>query len=247
MDRVSLTQRHAEERAHAKRMHEVLELGTARLSAARRARIARRSALITSRAGLGPGVQGLELGCGVGDYTTVLAASGAALTAVDLAEELVAIARQRLPQVRFLAVPAESLAGIPDASMDCVIGNAALHHFELRPALRSIHRVLKPGGAMCFAEPNMINPEIFLRKNVPFIKRLVGDTPHETAFVRWPLVAALLESGFVEPEATPFEFLHPGIPAFLVASAARRSTILETIPLVKEIAGSLLVFARKPG
>jgi ubiquinone/menaquinone biosynthesis C-methylase UbiE len=172
-------------------------------------------------------------------------ATGAEVIGVDLSEELVAVARRRLPQVRFLASPAETLEGIDDASIDCVVGNAALHHFEVELALRAMRRVLRPGGVVCFAEPNMMNPQIFLRKNVPMLKRLVGDTPHETAFFRWHIDRALRRAGFVEVDVTPFEFLHPGTPAVLVQRVAALSEKLERLPVVREIAGSLLIFGRR--
>jgi len=35
-----------------------------------------------------------------------------------------------------------------------------------------------------FAEPDMLNPQITLQKNIPALKRRLGDTPDETAFSR---------------------------------------------------------------
>ena len=31
----------------------------------------------------------------------------------------------------------------------------------------------------------MLNPIIAVQKNIPFIKKLMGDTPDETAFIKW--------------------------------------------------------------
>ena len=58
---------------------------------------------------------------------------------------------------------------------------------EIEEALRDIYRVLKPGGTIYFTEPNMLNPQIAMQKNIPWIKRKLGDSPDETAFFRWPL------------------------------------------------------------
>lgn len=243
----ALSERHARERASGRLTYEQLARHDRRnASAARRARIRARTARLVSRCGLGPGTRALELGCGAGEYTIGLAASGADVTGVDLSAELVGVARERVPSARFIVSDAESLAGVDDATMDCVVGNAALHHFDLGAALASIRRVLKPGGCMGFAEPNMLNPIIFLRKNIPVLKRWVGDTPDETAFVKWRVARAIREAGFVDVEVEPFEFLLPGTPEPLVERVAKVSERLDHQPLVREIAGSLMIFARKP-
>ena len=70
---------------------------------------------------------------------------------------------------------------------DSVVGSSVLHHLEIKEALRDIYRVLKPGGTIYFTEPNMLNPQIAIQKNIPWIKRKLGDSPDETAFFRWSL------------------------------------------------------------
>ncbi len=74
-----------------------------------------------------------------------------------------------------------------DAVFDSVVGSSVLHHLEIEKALRDIYRVLKPTGTIYFTEPNMLNPQIAVQKNIPWIKRKLGDSPDETAFFRWPL------------------------------------------------------------
>lgn len=49
---------------------------------------------------------------------------------------------------------------------------------------------------MVFAEPNMINPQIFVQKNIPFIKKWLGDSPDETAINRWEFSKLLAHIGF---------------------------------------------------
>ena len=48
----------------------------------------RRADLLAAGAGLGPGVRALEIGCGTGLFTEMLAATGAGIVAVDISEEL---------------------------------------------------------------------------------------------------------------------------------------------------------------
>jgi SAM-dependent methyltransferase len=120
-----------------------------------------------------------------------------------------------------------------------------LHHLDLTRALPEMLRVLKPGGAFVFTEPNMLNPQIMLQKNFPPLKRLMGDSPDETAFFRWGIARELSRAGFSAPAVRPFDFLHPWVPGALAKSAERLGSFLERIPLLREIAGSLLITASK--
>ncbi|HET7770788.1 MAG TPA: methyltransferase domain-containing protein [Chloroflexota bacterium] len=210
-------------------------------------RVARRARLIAESAGLRPGVRALELGCGTGEYTERLVAAGASLSALDLVPELVAVARRRpgLAGVAWLLGDAEQLP-LPDGALDAVVGNAVLHHLRLGPALAEIVRVLRPGGRCALTEPNMLNPQVAVQKNVPTVKRWLGDTPHETAFLSWRIRAALVHAGLVVERITPFDFLHPVIPDSAVPLVQSVESSLERAPLVSHLAGSLLIVARRP-
>lgn len=189
----------------------------------------------------------LEVGCGIGDYTRGIAGAGVGtLVAFDVTPALVALARQSLPgDVRLLAADVERLP-FPDGAFDAVVGNAVLHHLRLPRALPELLRVLRPGGRFCFAEPNMLNPQVFLERNVRWIGRRMDNSPDETAFVRWRLRRTLEEAGLEPIAVRPFDFLYPLTPRPLIAAVERLGRALERVPLVGEIAGSLLVIARKP-
>ena len=70
---------------------------------------------------------------------------------------------------------------------DAVVGSSVLHHLDVAQALRECFRVLKPEGVICFTEPNMLNPQIALQKNISFLKKRLGDSPDETTFFRWQI------------------------------------------------------------
>jgi ubiquinone/menaquinone biosynthesis C-methylase UbiE len=127
----------------------------------------------------------LELGCGTGFLTRELAVAGAQVTAIDISPELLEAARSNCSaaNVTFEVQNAYALS-YPDESFDLVVGSSILHHLDIGEALRQIYCVLRPGGRMCFTEPNMLNPQIAVQKNVPSIKKRLGDSPDETAFVR---------------------------------------------------------------
>ena len=133
----------------------------------------------------------------------------------------------------------------PDASFDSVVGSSVLHHLEIQPALREIHRVLKPSGTIFFTEPNMLNPQIAVQKNVPWIKRQLGDSPDETAFFRWPLRRSLEKNGFREIRIEPFDFLHPTLAPRFIGPAQAINRVLEKMPVISEFAGSLYIRASK--
>ena len=101
------------------------------------------------------------------------------------------------------------------------MGSSVLHHLEIKEALRDIYRVLKPGGTIYFTEPNMLNPQIAIQKNIPWIKRKLGDSPDETAFFRWPLRRLLERTGYRDVRIDPFDFLHPKTPVALIDQVER--------------------------
>jgi ubiquinone/menaquinone biosynthesis C-methylase UbiE len=208
------------------------------------ARVHRRVQLLNRLGNLGEGMKVLELGCGTGMFTQHLAKSSAKLTAVDLSHEFLRKASNRIAESPSLcACDAEKLC-FRDNTFDCVVGISILHHLEIPSVGPEIKRVLKNGGTIVFTEPNMLNPQILVQKNIPFIKRLAGDSPDERAFTRWQMKTLLQTFGFVEVKVLPFDFVHPFIPAVAIRSIAKLGDVLERVPLVREIAGSLLISAR---
>jgi SAM-dependent methyltransferase len=207
-------------------------------------RWARRVKMLSNHLRSGMGV--LELGCGTGYFTRELARSGADIVAIDVSPELLEIAEADCPaeNVRYEAQNACALT-YPNDVFDSVVGSSVLHHLEINEALREIYRVLKPGGTIYFTEPNMLNPQIAVQKNVPWVKRKLGDSPDETAFFRWPLRRLLKQTGFRDVRIDPFDFLHPKTPGFLVNRLNGLGRFLENIPVISEFAGSLYVRAIK--
>lgn len=207
-------------------------------------RWARRTKMLTNHLALGMAV--LELGCGTGYFTREAARSGAEIVAIDISPELLEIARANCsaPNVRYEIQNAYGLT-YPEAVFDSVVGSSILHHLEIEAALREIYRVLKPGGTMFFTEPNMLNPQIAIQKNVPWVKRKLGDSPDETAFFRWPLRRLLEQKGYRDVRIEPFDFLHPKTPFALIDRLNALGRFLENVPLISEFAGSLYIRAIK--
>ena len=86
----------------------------------------------------------LDLGCGDGQLTARLSATGAIMTGVDASAEMAAAARSR--GIDVVEAGAESLP-FPGASFDAIFSNAVLHWVRNHDAmLAEAHRVLRPGG-----------------------------------------------------------------------------------------------------
>jgi SAM-dependent methyltransferase len=195
---------------------------------------------------LKPGMTVLELGCGTGSFTRELARSGADVIAIDVSPELLEIAKANFsaPNVQHEIQNAYSLS-YPEGRFDSVVGSSVLHHLEIKEALRDVYRVLKPAGTIYFTEPNMLNPQIAIQKNIPWIKRKLGDSPDETAFFRWPLRRLLELTGYRDIRIDPFDFLHPKTPVAVIDRVNALGGFLESVPVIAEFAGSLYIRAMK--
>jgi peptidoglycan/LPS O-acetylase OafA/YrhL/SAM-dependent methyltransferase len=95
----------------------------------------------------------VEIGCGVGRITRVLAARAAEVLALDVSDEMLARARRHNPElanVRWMLGDGRSLAPLQDASVDACVSVVVLQHVpdpEITLGyVRELGRVLRPGG-----------------------------------------------------------------------------------------------------
>jgi 2-polyprenyl-3-methyl-5-hydroxy-6-metoxy-1,4-benzoquinol methylase len=216
-------------------------------SPAGRLRAAHRAHLLARASELRAGLRVLELGCGIGVFTRQWEATGATILAVDISPDLLraGAAEDRGGGGRRAVMDVEAL-GVRAGAFDVVLGVSVLHHVDLPRTLAEIGRVLRPGGRIAFSEPNMLNPQVAVQQNSRLLKRLAGGTPHETAFTRWGMAAALRRHGFADIRIAPFDFLHPLIPRRAIPALARLGAAAERTPLLRELAGSLLITAARP-
>jgi SAM-dependent methyltransferase len=211
-------------------------------SPAGKIRRARRGEFLVS--GLPRDAKVLELGAGTGLQTIALLAAFDDVVGIDISPDLLAFAQKRAPGASYHVMDAHK-CDFPPNSFDAIVGVSILHHLDWDRALASLRQLLRPGGLIRFSEPNMLNPQIFVEKNIPFFKRLVGDSPDEYAFTRWKIARSLKAAGFEGIVVKPFEFLHPATPRPLIPFVIAVESRISKTPL-NEIAGSLLIEAHNP-
>jgi 2-polyprenyl-3-methyl-5-hydroxy-6-metoxy-1,4-benzoquinol methylase len=213
-----------------------------------RARAERRAKLIIQAGNINSGSTTLEIGCGTGTFTELVSKSGASIIACELCEELIELAKQRsyASKVSFITEDFAGLGPEHDGRYDVVWGSSVLHHLDLKKSLPKMLRLIKPGGRLVFAEPNMLNPQIWMERHVGFIRKIAGASPDETAFYRWQIKKLLLGEEFINVSARPHEFLHPLIPKPFIPLFTSLTTFAEWLWPVREIGGSLLISAEKP-
>ncbi len=202
----------------------------------------------------------LDVGCGDGLNSVMLARLGARVTGIDLSARMLEHARHRAElngvanRVEFLCTPIET-AALPDDSFDIVWGDAILHHVldVLELVMRRLSRAAKPGGLLVFAEPiNLFEPLRRLRRMIPV---RTNGTPGER-----PLVQA--EIDIVGRYVSNLQIRHYGLLGRLDryilenfnyerSSPARRGTwscvnrldyFLLSLPLVKSLAGTCVMY-----
>jgi SAM-dependent methyltransferase len=196
-----------------------------------------------------PGETILELGAGSGLWTEHLSAVlrgenpiTAAVFHDHFAEEG---AQKNIPNAKFLRV--QDLKDLPEASFDYVVGTAILCHDRYEENLRAIYRLLKPGGQMLFFEANYWNPQVFLKSTIEPIKRWIDQPDCQHGMRRYRLMQIASQAGFTRIQVVPYDIIHPLTPKSLIPSIQSFAVFLEHSPLVREVCGTLYIWAAKPG
>lgn len=111
------------------------------------------------------GMRVLDAMCGSGPTVGFLLEAGATVIGLDISSRVIEDFRAKWPECE--AVEASIFgSSIEDASFDCVVIIGGLHHLHphLDAAMDELHRILKPGGYLCFAEPHVGSLPDFVRR-----------------------------------------------------------------------------------
>lgn len=196
-----------------------------------------------------PGERVLELGAGSGLWTEHLADAlkgECPITAVVFDETFAEqLAARRLTNVEVSLV--DRLDDLPAETFDYVVGTAIICHDRYGENLRALHRLLKPGGQLLFFEANFWNPQVLVKSVVPPIGHWAGNAECQIGMRRWKLVQEASRAGYVELDVIPYDILHPRAPAGLIPAIQSTAYLLERMPGIRDLCGTLYVWARKPG
>jgi len=148
---------------------------------------------------VGRGSRVLDVGSGPGSVAAGALERGATVVGVDVAEAMVALARQRVPGAEFVLGSADDLP-FADGTFDAVVAGFALLHLG-RPevAVAEFARVLAPAGSLALT---------------------VWNTPDRARFIG-VLVDALAAAGAAAPADIP-----AGPPIFRFADGAELAQLL---------------------
>lgn len=175
----------------------------------------------------------LDLACGTGDLSILLAKNGYNVTGMDIAEQMLSIAREKSKKtagINYLNASAESIPAA-DNAYDAVTISFGIRNFNNRDkCLKEIYRVLKPGAPLMileFAEPKgKIWRALYLfyfRNILPLIGKLVSKSNSAYSYLpksvlQFPqyeqFTAELEQAGFVK---TKYSTCSGGIAVLYIA------------------------------
>jgi len=144
---------------------------------------------------IGPDESIVEIGCGVGRMTRVLAERGAEVRALDVSQRMLALAREynrHLQNVEWLLGDGATLAPIEDASADLCFSTLVFQHIP-DPEITLLYieemgRVLRPGGWAAFQVSNA--PGVHRKRTVRerlrgTLRAALGRGPRGQAAAPW--------------------------------------------------------------
>lgn len=92
----------------------------------------------------------LEIGCGTGEFTRLLASRAQNVVALDLSPNMIRCAREQSASYRNIEYVLGDFMNLalPSESYDCVVSIATLHHLPLEQAVLKMKEALKPNGVL---------------------------------------------------------------------------------------------------
>jgi SAM-dependent methyltransferase len=164
------------------------------------------------------GAPALDLGCGEGDFTELLAQAGADALGADVAESALARARTAHPGLEFALVPLDGPLPFEDSTFALVWASEVIEHVsDTARWLSEVRRVLAPRGRLLLTTPAHGRVAIALR-GVERYSEPLGDHLH--LYTRRSLRGLLSDFGFSEVEIRARGGLPP-LRRLLLASAVR--------------------------
>jgi demethylmenaquinone methyltransferase/2-methoxy-6-polyprenyl-1,4-benzoquinol methylase len=172
---------------------------------------------LVSRVDASPGARVLDVACGTGAVTLELARRGYDVVALDQNEEMLAVARRRVPGATFLTGEAERLP-FADGEFEALTVTYLLRYVDDPAAtVRELARVVKPGGVVSMLEFDLPRGvwrplwELWVRIGLPGAGRLISPGWHDVGgflggsirdfHARYDIAALFREAGLTDVHA----------------------------------------------
>jgi len=141
----------------------------------------------------------IELGCGAGFYTKVLAANASHVMATDLSDEMLAVARTQLKDLQNVTVAKADCekTAFPDGKFSSVFMANLIHIIE-NPlkTLQESHRILKNGGLLLIVNHTGYGMKWFeiMKMGIRFLRRWGKPPPYSKSKLSPNELRSLVES-----------------------------------------------------
>jgi dolichol-phosphate mannosyltransferase len=191
-----------------------------------------------------PGETILELGCGEGRLTRALlrvSREENPITAVTF-QSAVLDSLTSHPKVELLQL-SEFPGRLKDRQFDYVISMDLLDRRNSSGLLGALYGLLTPGGELVCYESNPWNP---VHKIRGLLLRIVGRADPRNLINRSDLYELLSEIGFIRIYAVFNDFVFAPLTHTLIWFLRNVSILLENAPVIRTMAGSILIHAQKP-
>jgi SAM-dependent methyltransferase len=145
---------------------------------------------VTELAGIEPGMRVLDVACGTGALSLVVADAvkpGGSVVGLDLNSGMLDVARRKAPQIEWREAPAEAIP-FEDATFDAVVSQFGLMFFPDKAlAIREMLRVLRPGGSLTVAVWDSLDNVTGYAAITRLLRRLFGDAAEESLLAPYSL------------------------------------------------------------
>ena len=198
-----------------------------------------------------PGQKILEIGAGKGDFTRSLITATrdeCKITTVVFSLKYRDEIREKLNNNNVDIVCLNSFPGIlQDEKFDCIVSNHMLGDSIRNEFLCAVKQLIRPGGGFLLFEPNPWNYYYHVRKYFQCLIPIAWKRPvNPITMNRFKVFSVLSEIGYTQINVLPYDFLYSPIPKFLLWPAQNLSIIMENCPYLRNLAGSLYIWARNP-